>query len=137
MKSKTKAILVDILGFLCIIASPFIGWLPGPGGFALLILGLSLLANNHEWAERLMGHVKTHTGSFAKYITDASPRMRIAIDVLSIVFVALAVLIVTQVTRDIFKTAAISLVIASVILVLTNQRRYEKLLPKSKRKHKQ
>ena len=84
-----------------------------------------------------MGHVKTHTGSFAKYITDASPRTRIAIDVLSIVFVALAVLIVTQVTRDIFKTAAISLVIASVILVLTNQRRYEKLLPKSKRKHKQ
>lgn len=136
MKHKTKAILVDILGFLCIIAAPFLGWLPGPGGIPLVILGLSLLANNHEWAERLMNRLKQHTANASKQITEASPAVRWAIDILSVILIALAVVLVTQYTQSIAITAAISLSIAGIILLITNQNRYKKAWNKFRRKHK-
>lgn len=136
MKNKTKAILIDILGFLCIIAAPFLGWLPGPGGIPLVILGLSLLANNHEWAERLMHRVREHANNASKKVTEANPAMQWAIDILSVIFIALAVILVTQYTRNITITAAISLSIAAVILLATNQNRYKKAWNKFFRKHK-
>lgn len=136
MKQKTKAILIDILGFTCIIIAPFLGWLPGPGGIPLVILGLSLLANNHEWAERLMERVKEHTSNASKKVTEASPAVRWAIDILSVIFIALAVILVTQYTRNITTTAAISLSIAAIILLATNQNRYKKAWDKFFNKHK-
>ena len=136
MKDKTKAILIDILGFLCIIAAPFLGWLPGPGGIPLVILGLSLLANNHEWAERLMERVKEHTSNASKKVTEASPAMKWAIDILSVIFITVAVILVTQYTQNIATTAAISLSLAAVILLATNQNRYKKAWNKFIKKHK-
>lgn len=136
MKRKTKAILIDILGFTCIIAAPFLGWLPGPGGIPLVILGLSLLANNHEWAERLMERVKEHSSNASKKVTEASPAMRWAIDILSVVFIALAVILLTQYTRNITTTAAVSLSIAAIILFATNQNRYKRAWDKLFKKHK-
>jgi hypothetical protein len=136
MKQKTKAILIDILGFTCIIAAPFLGWLPGPGGIPLVILGLSLLANNHEWAERLMERVKEHTSNASKKVTEASPAMRWAIDILSVILIALAVILLTQYTRNITTTAAVSLSIAAIILFATNQNRYKKAWNKFFKKHK-
>lgn len=136
MKQKTKALLVDILGFGCIIASPLLGWLPGPGGIPLLIIGLSLLANNHEWAEKLLAKVKEHAGNATKKVSQSSPVVRLAIDILSVVLIAIAVLIMVYVTRDLFKAAAISLIIVAVVLTFTNQNRYKRAWNKFTRKHK-
>lgn len=137
MKAKTKAILVDILGVLCIIAAPLLGWLPGPGGIPLLILGLSLLATNHEWAERVMNRVKEETSKATKRVSEADPVTKWTIDIMGILFIAVAVLLVTQFTRSITITAAISLTIAAVVLLATNQNRYQKAWHKVyKKKHK-
>lgn len=136
MKSKTKALLVDILGVLLILAAIPLGWLPGPGGIPLVILGLSLLATNHEWAERWLNHVKHETTKAAKRVSDADPMTKWGIDILSVLFIAGAVMLVTQFTRSIATTAAISLVIVGTTLLVTNQNRYLRAWNKLRRKHK-
>ncbi len=136
MKQRTKALLVDILGFSLIIMSPFLGWLPGPGGIPMLILGLSLLANNHEWAERILERVKHHVGKAAEQISGSDPVTKWGIDILSVVFIAGAVILITQFTRSIAMTAAISFTIVGITLLLTNQNRYCRLWEKLRSKHK-
>lgn len=136
MKQKTKALAVDILGFTLILAAIPLGWLPGPGGIPLVILGLSLLATNHEWAERLLSRVKRHAADASKRVTESSPAAKWTIDILSIIFIALAVVLITQYTKNIATTAGISLTIAGVVLLLTNQNRYQKAWHKVYKKHK-
>ena len=136
MKEKTKAILVDILGFTLILVAIPISWLPGPGGIPLIILGLSLLATNHEWAERIMNRVKSEALKASKRVTDADPVTKWGIDILGIIFIAVAVILVTQFTRSIATTAAISLSIGAVVLLISNQNRYQKLWERLRGKHK-
>lgn len=136
MKHKTKALLVDILGFTLILVAIPISWLPGPGGIPLIIIGLSLLATNHEWAERLMNRVKEEAFKASKRVTDADPATKWGIDILGIIFITAAVVLLTQFTRNITTTAAISLSIGAIVLLLTNQNRHLKLWRKLFRKHK-
>ena len=134
MKNRTKAILVDILGFGLIIAAAPVGWLPGPGGIALLVLGLSLLANNHEWAERLMNKVKAKAETASKQITEASPRTKWLIDISSVLFIIVAAVLITQFTQSILMTSGISFIIAGVLMALTNQNRHKRIWERLKRK---
>lgn len=136
MKRKTTVLLIDILGFTCIIAAPFLGWLPGPGGLPLLIIGLSLLAKNHEWAERLLQRVKDHAGQAAKKVSDADPATKIAIDIASVLFIAGAVVLISNTTRSLLTTAAISLIIVGTTMFVTNRDRYQKLWKRLRRRHK-
>lgn len=136
MKQKTKALIVDIIGFALIMIAPFLGWLPGPGGIPLLILGLSLLATNHEWAERLMARVKDKVAQANKQVTEASPATKWGIDIMSIVFIAGGVLLMTQFTKSIIVTSGVSFLIAAVIMLASNQNRYKKAWNKFSKKHK-
>ena len=52
IRHYAQLIFFDTLAVICIIAAIATGWLPGPGGIPLVIVGLSLLAINHEWAQR-------------------------------------------------------------------------------------
>ena len=136
MKQRTKAILVDVLGFALILTAIPIGWLPGPGGIPLIILGLSLLATNHEWAERWLNKVKAEAGKAADKVANTDPATKWAIDIFSIIMIAVAVYLVTQVTKNVATTAAISLTIVAITMLLTNQNRYQKAWRKFRRKHK-
>jgi uncharacterized protein (TIGR02611 family) len=49
---------IGVVGGICLIAAPLTGWLPGPGGIPLFILGLAILASEFEWAHRLLHRVK-------------------------------------------------------------------------------
>jgi Kef-type K+ transport system membrane component KefB len=129
-RSKFKRIGVDIAGYLCIVASALTGWLPGPGGIPLLIIGLSLLATNHEWAERLLNYVKRRSSHLADVIFDGKPAVKLFIDVIGIVLIALAVYLLTQVTKSIAQTASISLVAVSLVLLLGNRNRFKRLKAK-------
>jgi membrane-bound ClpP family serine protease len=53
-----KIVVLDVLGVALMILAVLTGWLPGPGGIPLFIIGLSLLAINHEWAERYIDLLK-------------------------------------------------------------------------------
>lgn len=128
--------MVDILGFTLILVAIPISWLPGPGGIPLIIIGLSLLATNHEWAERLMNRVKEEAFKASKRVADADPATKWGIDILGIVFITAAVILLTQFTRNITTTAAISLSIGAIVLLLTNQNRHMKLWKRLRGKHK-
>lgn len=137
MKKRVRAILIDVLGFTLILAAIPLGWLPGPGGIPLVILGLSLLANNHEWAERLMNKVKAESGSMFQKVFNGSARSKWIIDISSVVLISVAVLLIVQLTRSIARTAAVSLIIAGIFLLLSNRRRYHALWHKITRtRHK-
>lgn len=45
--------LVFIVGTLFILLSALIGWLPGPGGMVIFLLGIAVLSTEFTWAERL------------------------------------------------------------------------------------
>jgi hypothetical protein len=136
MKHRIRAVAIDILGLSLILAAIPIGWIPGPGGIPLVILGLSLLATNHEWAGRLMEQVKERSANASKSVSESSPRAKWVIDILSIVFIAAAVILFTQFTQSIAITSAVSFVISGVILLATNQNRYKRLWNTFRKKHK-
>jgi uncharacterized membrane protein len=45
--------VVLIVGLLIVIASGLVGWLPGPGGIPLFLVGIAVLASEFTWAERI------------------------------------------------------------------------------------
>jgi hypothetical protein len=132
-RSRTKRITVDILGVLCIIAAGLTGWLPGPGGIPLLILGLSLLATNHEWAENLLNNVKQKGMSIGDKIFRDSREAQIAIDIIGVLAIATAVYLFMEISGNIIYAAVLSLVVAAITLLLGNRKRYQRL--KSRFKH--
>ena len=133
-RSRTKRILIDILGYFLILVSALTGWLPGPGGLPPLILGLSLLATNHEWAERILLYVKRHGVKIADKLFDGSPRVKMLVDIIGIGLVISGVLMVTLLTRSIARTAAISLIVVSITLLLGNRRRFHHIKRRLKKR---
>jgi len=45
--------IVLVVGTLIVIASPFTGVLPGPGGIPVFLIGIAILASEYEWARRI------------------------------------------------------------------------------------
>ncbi len=99
----------------------------------MLILGLSLLATNHAWAERLLGRVKSGGKLLSSKLFSDSARAKIVIDILGILFITAAVLLVTMATRSMVKTVGISLVIMGLFLLFGNRRRFQRLTTKFRR----
>jgi hypothetical protein len=66
VKHYAQLIFFDTLAVLAMIFAIATGWLPGPGGIPLFILGLSLLAINHTWAKRYIDLLRR----YADRITD-------------------------------------------------------------------
>lgn len=59
--------IVLTVGSLVVLSSGLIGWLPGPGGIPLFLLGIAILATEFAWAERLKRsilHLVSLSGSF-------------------------------------------------------------------------
>lgn len=44
--------IVIVVGFLFVLAAGLTGWIPGPGGIPLFLIGVAILATEYEWAER-------------------------------------------------------------------------------------
>lgn len=44
---------VFIIGWFIILLSGTIGWMPGPGGIPLFLLGVAVLASEFHWAHRV------------------------------------------------------------------------------------
>jgi hypothetical protein len=60
---------VAVLGVLLILLGAATGWLPGPGGIPLVLLGLAVLASEFEWAHRLLHWARVrahHLGEWAR-----------------------------------------------------------------------
>lgn len=68
---KTPAIirksLVFVVGLTMVIAAPFLGWLPGPGGIPLFLLGIAILSSEFLWADRVRERVMALLQPFLDY----------------------------------------------------------------------
>jgi hypothetical protein len=132
-RSRIKSVGIDIIGVLLIIAAALTGWLPGPGGIPLLILGLSLLATNHEWAERWLNKVKHGGGKIGEKVFNGSPATKWVVDFAGVSLITAAVLVLNHFTASVARSAAISLVALSLVLLLGNRNRYKNLKKRIKK----
>lgn len=78
-----KIIVLDFLGVVLMVAALLTGWLPGPGGLPLFILGLSLLAVHHDWAKRYMHLLKKYADKLGDLVFVNNPRVQLLYDVLA------------------------------------------------------
>src|SRR5690606_24960658 len=109
------------------------GWLPGPGGIPLFIVGLGLLAINHEWAERYIDMLREYADRLGDLIF--IPRLRVFFDVLSPVLVVLGItLIYTRSVTWIDAAGAFSISIG-LLIFFGNRNRWITLKKKLRNKH--
>lgn len=52
LPSHIRKPVVLVVGVLFVVSSILTGWLPGPGGIPLFIIGVTILATEYEWATR-------------------------------------------------------------------------------------
>jgi uncharacterized protein (TIGR02611 family) len=53
LPSKIRKPFVLLVGLAFVISAGLIGWIPGPGGIPLFLIGVAILATEFSWAERL------------------------------------------------------------------------------------
>lgn len=127
MKKYGKIFIFDTLALLCFIGVVLFGWLPGPGGVPLFLLGLSLLAVNHDWAERWLETAK-HKGKSLKQTLFPNTRwIRRAYDIVAItITLGSGYIIITNKNRLLDGAATIALTF-SLFLFLLNRDRLGKI----------
>lgn len=130
-----QRILIDIAGFGLMIIAPFLGWLPGPGGIPLFLAGLGLVATNHVWAENLLKDFDRRRTEFTDKYLMASPRISRSIDAVMILALIGGAYIMFTVDPLLIRGIGIALVSLSFIILLSNQKRFERLA-KFFKKHK-
>lgn len=129
-----KVVGFDILAGFCFLGVILFGWLPGPGGIPLFILGLSLLAANHDWAERWLETAKHHGVSFKKWIFPNKRWVRNLYDFGSIAIASTGVYIVATNDNRLIEGAGVVMVCFSLFVFLVNRDRFDKFSTLFKRK---
>jgi hypothetical protein len=65
--SNIRRPIVFIIGSLFIIAAGLTGWLPGPGGIPLFLIGVAILATEFERAERFRDWIIGYIHRFGRW----------------------------------------------------------------------
>lgn len=117
-------VLLDTLGVALMILAFLTGWLPGPGGIPLFIIGLSLLAINHEWAERYIDLLKKYADHLGDVIFINKPHVMLAYDTLAVLAFIAGILLLAS--RELFwmMPAGIFLFFIGITVFLRNRHRY-------------
>ncbi len=122
-----QRIAIDIAGFGLMIISPFLGWLPGPGGIPLFLAGLGLVSLNHEWARNLLNNFERKREEWTDKYLMTSLRVSLAVDaVCLLVLIGGSYLAFTQ-DHLLLKGAGLASISLSIILLLSNQKRFERI----------
>lgn len=67
---KVRRPLVLTIGGLFVIAAGLTGWIPGPGGMPLFLIGVAILASEFTWAERFRDYVLHLVLGFFRYLRE-------------------------------------------------------------------
>ncbi len=122
-----QRILIDIAGFGLIIISPLTGFLPGPGGIPIFLAGLGLVSLNHEWAANLLKNIEEKWLAAIDKLLLAHPKVSRAIDILCVVAITAGLYISFTVSQYIFKAMGFGLFSFGVVLMISNQKRIQRL----------
>jgi hypothetical protein len=134
-RSFWKMVAFDTLAGLCFIGVILFGWLPGPGGVPLFLLGLSLLAANHEWAERWLETAKHKGVSFKKRLFPKAAWIRNLYDIVATALVAGGIYSLFQTSNRLLEGAIVIVICVSLFVLLLNRDRLDAIQAYFKKKH--
>lgn len=122
-----KIIAFDFLAGLCFLGVILFGWLPGPGGIPLFLLGLSLLAVNHDWAERWLETAKHRGVSFKRWLFPKNIWIRRGYDILTSAVFLTGLYILLNTDSRLIEGATVAVMISSLFIFLLNRERFDKV----------
>lgn len=124
-KRATKIIVFDTLAVICFIGVILFGWIPGPGGIPLFILGLSLLAVNHDWAERWLETAKVKGVSFKQWLFPDNRLVRVLYDIFSVTLVVVGVWAAFTYQERLAQGFGVMLAVIGMFIFLLNWERFD------------
>ena len=90
IKRNGKRIAYDGLGYLLILISPLVGWIPGPGGIAVFLAGLGLLAVHNTWADGIKRYTLKNGGKVMHLIFPKNSTVEWTYDLLAVALLGTA-----------------------------------------------
>lgn len=91
--------VVVVVGSILIIAAALTGWLPGPGGIPLFLVGIAVLATEFAWAKRLQDRVINDIKQFGKIYREHKVIGTIVIIIAIAIVVSLSILLYRHINR--------------------------------------
>ncbi len=130
LKKTTKIVIYDSLGVLCIIGSILFGWLPGPGGIPLFLIGLGLIATHHDWAERYITIIKKYADNIGDLVFVDTPAIQALYDSISLVLVGLSAYLLYSRPNAVLLAFGLSSGFIAILIFLRNRHRYNRIKAK-------
>ncbi len=125
-------VLLDTLAVIFIIGSIATGWLPGPGGIPLFLIGLGLLSLNHAWAERYMEFTRRSAGQVSDMVF--TPRLQLFYDVSAPLLILAGGWLLLRHSAPWLVSLGVSTTFLGIVILLGNRGRWDGL--KQRLKHK-
>lgn len=125
MKKQLKRIAYDIAGVTLIVISPFLGWIPGPGGIPVFLAGLGLLAVHNAWAHTLLLYLKDNAVNVLESAFPRNPKIERLHDIVGITLLVMALGIAITLPPPYSYILPIMLSATAMFELLYNQRRYK------------
>ena len=132
-KHYTQLVIFDTLAVIFMIGALLTGWLPGPGGIPLFLVGLSLLAINHEWAKKYIDILREYADRFGDLIF--LPRLRLAFDILAPALVVAGISLLFYQKAIWMLSLGIFGIASGVVLFFGNRNRWATIKGKILKKH--
>jgi len=121
-----QRIAIDIAGFGLLILAVLTGWLPGPGGIPLFLVGLGVLSLNYEWAERLLKSFDAKRREYTEKYLMASREVSWAMDAISVALLAGGTYGILNLDKLWQRGICVGLVLVAIITLASNQKRFER-----------
>lgn len=120
-----QIVILDSLAVAFMLAGLATGWLPGPGGIPLFLIGLSLLAINHTWAQRYIDLLKDYADRLGDIVF--IPKLRVLYDVVAPVLVIIGGGLIYRHSAIWMTSLGISTTAIGITFFLGNRNRWKRL----------
>jgi hypothetical protein len=130
MKHKAKRIIYDIVGLVLITLSPFLGAIPGPGGFIVFFAGLSILAIHNKWAADLLLWAKANATNLLDIVFRENRKIQLLNDFIGLALIGCAIGLFLWLTPPLRYALPIAFLASGIFWLLRNRYRYKMFLIK-------
>lgn len=126
---QVRKSLVFTVGILFLCLSPIVGTIPGPGGIALFLLSIAILASEFDWAEQLKSFFLNTVPKEISNRWQPTPKWQLWIDITGLLLLCGALIFALQ---YIF-IPAISFTATGFCLILFNRSRLDRIQKRLRR----
>lgn len=130
MKHKAKRIIYDIVGLILIILSPFLGAIPGPGGFIVFFAGLSILAIHNKWAADLLAWAKDNATNLLDIVFRDNKKIQLLNDFIGLALIGSAIGLFIWLQPPLRYALPIAFLASGLFWLLRNRYRYKIFIKK-------